>query len=489
MKISIITVCLNSQDTILYTFNSVITQTYKNIEHIIVDGGSEDATIELIKDYPLKKKKVFLKKNFKLYESLNYAIKNCTGDYILILHSDDILNNKNTLKKIVNELTINNCDVYLGNIVFFNKDFTDVNRYYKSENFVISDLKLGLMPPHTGSVVKTEIYKKNLFDKDYIIAGDFNFFNKIFNKMNLQIFYSSLLVTRMKVGGVSTKNLFSYLISTSEIYKSLKKNNFKVNYLQILFRFIFKINQFFFLRSKKNLKLFKINYHSFYREKLLYDFFIYKNFKNILNKKKFILSAMNLAFIGSYLKNNKLKFPNIIHWPDGVSAKIFNHSIIKIPGREILEKIKIPISIKRIIVIGNLTKKSALTLKKIYNKQIKNYKVPYGSVEFIYKNLKYQVRKNDLVFITLPTPKQELLGIKIAKNLDDYRIICIGGSISMLSGEERPVPKIFYNFEFLWRLRYETKRRILRLVDTFISVFFSYLINNRIKLIKIKYYR
>ena len=101
MKISIITICLNSQQTIELTFNSVLIQNYKNIEHIIVDGESDDATNTLIADYDFPNKKVFVKKGLGLYGSLNFGIKKATGQYILILHSDDILNDENVISDLV----------------------------------------------------------------------------------------------------------------------------------------------------------------------------------------------------------------------------------------------------------------------------------------------------------------------------------------------------------------------------------------------------
>ena len=423
----------------------------------------------------------------KLYESLNFAIKKATGDYVIFLHSDDILDNKDTVKKIVDELKKFNSDIFLGNVVFFRKNQNKVVRYYQSKNLGKREIKLGLMPPHTGSVIRTNIYKKNLFNKDYFIAGDFDFFNKIFYKEKFKIYYSKLLITRMKIGGVSTKNLFSYVISTKEIIKSLKENNLFKSHFLVFFRFLFKINQIFFFEKIKLKKQSKKNYHSFYKENLVYDFFIYKSFKNILKKKKFILSAMNLAFLGSYVKNNQLKFPNLMHWPDGISAKIFSRSINKIPGRQILTKIKIPKNIRRIVVIGNLSKKSKSVLHKLYKRKIVNYAVPYGTSNFIFQKLKYKIKKYDLVFITLPTPKQEELAIQIVKNKNYFKVICIGGSIAMISGEEKPVPKLLNNLEFVWRLRYETKRRFLRLIDTFLLVLSDFLFLKQIKSLKIKY--
>ena len=104
MKISIITVCLNSEDTILDTLNSVLTQNYKNIEHIIIDGGSTDRTIYFLKKYNFKNKKIIFKKKCSLYNSINLGIKLATGDIISILHSDDIYNSPKTISNVIKKI-------------------------------------------------------------------------------------------------------------------------------------------------------------------------------------------------------------------------------------------------------------------------------------------------------------------------------------------------------------------------------------------------
>ena len=99
MKISIITPTLNSEKSIAFTFNFVFNQNYKNFEHIIVDGGSNDKTLEIVKKH--KVKKIIIKKKSSIYEAINLGIKNAIGDYILILNSDDILNLTLFLKNLL----------------------------------------------------------------------------------------------------------------------------------------------------------------------------------------------------------------------------------------------------------------------------------------------------------------------------------------------------------------------------------------------------
>ena len=166
MKFSIITVTLNSALTLRDTLNSVNSQTYKNVEHIIVDGGSKDETLNLLKKYSKKNKKYFIKKNFGIYKSINYGIKKSTGDYICILNSDDIFHSNNTLdilSKII--LKNKNYGIFLGNVAYFDKlDYYKITRFYSSKNFKPWQMRFGLMPPHPASIIK----KKNIPTKSFL---------------------------------------------------------------------------------------------------------------------------------------------------------------------------------------------------------------------------------------------------------------------------------------------------------------------------------
>ena len=159
MKISVITVTLNSKETIRDTLNSVYSQNYKNIEHIIVDGGSNDGTLSILKKYNNKKKKVFIKKNFGIYKSINYAIKKSTGKYICILNSDDIFQSNSTIKEFMKIASKNkNTKIFLGNVAYFdNSDYYNITRFYSSMNFKSWKMKFGLMPPHPASFIKKEV--------------------------------------------------------------------------------------------------------------------------------------------------------------------------------------------------------------------------------------------------------------------------------------------------------------------------------------------
>ena len=151
MKISIITVTLNSEITISDTLNSILSQNYKNIEHIIVDGGSTDNTLKILKKYPLKIKKIFIKKkNLVSINRLTMQLKS-SGKYICILNSDDIFHSNNTIDNLVKRMSKSKkIDIFLGNVAYFEgSNYYKVNRYYSAKNFSRWKMKFGLMPPHS----------------------------------------------------------------------------------------------------------------------------------------------------------------------------------------------------------------------------------------------------------------------------------------------------------------------------------------------------
>ena len=196
---------------------------------------------------------------------------------------------------------------------------------------------------------------------------------------------------------------------------------------------------------------------------------------------------MNLAFLGYLTKGNIKEHPNLINWPDGLFSKIFGIKIKKIPGRKVLELLNVRKSkISEIIVLGNLGNIQKDYIQKLYNKKVTNINLPYGSIEYIKKSINLKLKKNQLCFITLPTPKQEELAYEIAKHNKFFKIICIGASINIASGVEESVPKYLVNLEFLWRLRYETFRRTLRLLETFYYFFYGRFVISKIKNLNVK---
>jgi len=493
MKISVITICYNSANTLKYTLKSVLSQDYENIEHIIVDGGSTDNTLDVLKHYSLKRKIIISEKDKGIYDALNKGINKATGDFVTYLHSDDVFYNPQVISDVVKKIKKNKgYKIYLGDTVYSNKkNISSIIRYYTARNFKKNQISRGLIPPHPSSFIDTQISKKIGYNTKYKIAGDFDFFVKLFLKNKLEYFYINLPIIKMRWGGKSNKNIFSYLRSTVEIINSLNKNKIKKNYLTILLRIFFKYNQFKFDKitySKLKRDFYFEGLNSVEKLKKV-NFKLIKNYNKLVNKNNsFVYAGLNLAFIGFYLNNEINNYQNLYLWPDGLFSKIFHRNIYKIPGRNIVKNVILSNKIKSIHIIGNLTNKNRKFLLEKFNKKIKHTQLPYSNINKIIKFLKIKTNLNELTLITLPTPKQEIIAEYIKNNNKSYKIICIGASLNIASGEEVETPIIFQNLnlEFLWRLRTDTWRRIKRIFLTITYLVKDLITINKFNKINIK---
>ena len=270
------------------------------------------------------------------------------------------------------------------------------------------------------------------------------------------------LIEKIKIGTVvhpdDYKSLAKEILKLENNRSLLKiENNIGTSYLRENFNKDKLLNN---LTEKFNLV-----YSSYEKIKLI------KKLNNSFYKSNFILSGLNLAYLG-FLGVDELKLrADIYHWPDGIFSKNFfrYRNIKKISGRVLLLNLEIPDFIKKIYVLGNLSNFSRDFLEKKFKKKIIHIKLPYSSLEEIYEICPKNLREEDLIICTLPTPKQEFLAELISKNEKYYKILCVGGAVSMASGEDRAVPELMDNLglEFLWRLRKETFRRTKRLFITY----------------------
>lgn len=248
MKVTIITVCLNSQSSIERTIKSVLSQNYKNLEYIIVDGGSIDKTLDIVENYKQFISKIISEKDSGIYSAINKGLKIATGDVISILHSDDYFIDENVLSEIVTYFKNDkNLECLIGSTIMKKQLGDKILRKYSPLYFKKWMMYFGVSPPHPSTFVKNFVYKKNgLYKEKYKIAGDFEFYLRILfkSKINYKLVESKYVI--MSYGGASTKSLKSNLIATKEILDSFKENGIYNNWFIILFRFPFKILQFIF---------------------------------------------------------------------------------------------------------------------------------------------------------------------------------------------------------------------------------------------------
>ena len=204
MKISIITVCYNSEKTIKETFESVLQQTYDNFEYIVIDGKSKDNTLKIIKDYQKKFKKRNIDFKYKsekdkgLFDAMNKGIDESSGEIIGIINSDDVIHDPNAFKKIVERFKKDKCDVTYSDLYIMDYNMEKVNRVFISGR---KSYKIGWYPPHPTMYVKKDVYNKyGKYDLEYRIAADYDFMIRIM-KNNVKMSYIQEPLIYMRSGG------------------------------------------------------------------------------------------------------------------------------------------------------------------------------------------------------------------------------------------------------------------------------------------------
>lgn len=257
MKISIITVCYNSEATIENTIRSVVSQSYQDIEYIVIDGESSDKTLDIVKRYEDKIAKIISEPDQGIYDAMNKGIKVATGDVIGILNSDDYYIGDDVVSKIAKAFKENSPDLIFADLAYVTTDNQNkILRYYSAKRFVPKKLKQGIMPPHPTLYVKKEVYEKyGNYSLDFKIASDYEMFVRLLLVKKLSYFYMNNCIIKMTVGGVSTNNFDSKKIINIETIKALSVNGINVSYFSILRKYPTKI---FEMMKGRLMSLFKV---------------------------------------------------------------------------------------------------------------------------------------------------------------------------------------------------------------------------------------
>lgn len=247
--ISIITATYNSAETINDTIKSVLCQTNKDFEYIIVDGGSTDETIDIVKSYESEfsgKLKWVSEKDKGIYDAMNKGIKMASGDIIGILNSDDYYTSDDILQTIADAFKCQNVDAIYGDIHFIKDGVPDkCVRYYSSRLFSPFWLRFGFMPAHPSFYCKRDVFDKSgLYRLDYKIGSDYEMMVRLFRKHKISSRYVPKDFVTMRTGGASNSNLQSRLTLIKEDVKACRDNGIYTNELFICLKFLYKIFEF-----------------------------------------------------------------------------------------------------------------------------------------------------------------------------------------------------------------------------------------------------
>ena len=250
--VSIITVSYNSSATISDTIKSVLSQSYANIEYIIIDGSSTDNTIELINSFGDKISKFVSEPDLGIYDAINKGIRLAKGDIVGILNSDDFFYDNNVIEKVVQAFNEFDIDAVFGDVQFVDQiKISKTVRFYSSKHFDVRKFKFGFMPAHPSFYAKRDLFETIAYYKtDYKIAADFELLVRFLAINKIRYKYLEMIFVSMRAGGVSTKSIKSNFILNKEIVRACRENNIRTNYFYIYSKYFTKVFEFF---GNKNL--------------------------------------------------------------------------------------------------------------------------------------------------------------------------------------------------------------------------------------------
>ena len=230
-KVSIITVCFNSTKTIRDTIESVISQDYPNIEYIIIDGGSSDETVAIVKEYADRIAVIVSESDRGIYDAMNKGVALASGDIVGMLNSDDVYMNEHAVSELMKTMQDARTDSVFADLVIVDPiDLGKILRYYDSSYFTPSKFRFGWMPAHPTFFVKKGLYDKvGPYSLDYKISADYEMLIRLLWVEKATYTYLPKPVVKMRHGGASTSGLGRNWLLNKEIVKACKANGIYTN--------------------------------------------------------------------------------------------------------------------------------------------------------------------------------------------------------------------------------------------------------------------
>jgi len=242
MKVSIITVCFNSEKTIEDTLKSLESQTYPNIEYIVIDGNSKDRTNEIVAKYQKIVSVHISEPDAGLYDAMNKGISIATGEIIGVLNSDDVLANESVIEKIVAGFDDESVDAVYSDLIYVSEhNLNKPTRLYSSKVFSKRMIKFGIMLPHPTFYVRNKCYKTfGLYKDDYRVAADFELLVR-FMSNGIKSIRLPFISVKMREGGISSSGLLWRVHQNFEIVRACRENGIYTNIFLVMLKLPYKL--------------------------------------------------------------------------------------------------------------------------------------------------------------------------------------------------------------------------------------------------------
>jgi glycosyltransferase involved in cell wall biosynthesis len=245
LKISLITVCFNAENTINQCIQSVLGQNFKNIEYIIIDGGSTDNTIHIINKYKHKINIFLSEPDAGIYDAMNKGIKLAGGDIIGMLNADDSFADDNVLGVIAEAFKQSNAQIIYGDLDFVNAQGSII-RKWRSGQYSQGIFNWGWMPPHPTFYCNRELFHQfGFYSLEYGTAADYELMLRFMHHNSIKALYIKKVLIGMKIGGISNKSFGNRVKGLFFDFKAMRNNGISFPIITLICKPLRKINQYF----------------------------------------------------------------------------------------------------------------------------------------------------------------------------------------------------------------------------------------------------
>lgn len=246
MKISIITVCFNTAQTLGDALASVGGQTHPDIEHIVVDGASTDGTLDVVKRHGKRVARLVSEPDQGIYDAMNKGLLLATGEAIGFLNADDVYADTGVLERVSAIMEAEKLDALFGDAEFVSPARPDRPlRRYRSERFCPERIAWGWMPAHPALFLRQQVYQHfGSFRTDYRIAGDFELVARMFHGGTLSYRHLPEVLVRMRTGGISTGGWRNTILLNREVLRACRENGIPTSLPKILSKYPAKLLEF-----------------------------------------------------------------------------------------------------------------------------------------------------------------------------------------------------------------------------------------------------